>query len=60
MIWKKTRKKVDELNPGVLVLFDMEAGKVALQVNPLFIYGEYQKLVRGIPQTKWNMYLLKN
>jgi len=56
LIWKKTRKKVDELNPDIVVLFDMAAGKLILQVNPLFIYGEYQKLVRGIPQTKWEMY----
>jgi tRNA pseudouridine synthase 10 len=58
ILWKKTRKKVDELAPDVLVLFDLDAAKVRLQVNPLFIYGEYRKLVRGIPQTKWDMYKL--
>lgn len=58
MLWKRTRKKVDELAPDVLILFDLDARKVLLQVNPLFIYGEYRKLVRGIPQTKWDMYKL--
>ena len=24
-----------------------------LQLNPLFVEGRYQKLIRGIPQTKW-------
>ena len=27
--------------------------KVRIQINPLFIEGKYNKLVRGIPQTKW-------
>ena len=56
IIWKKTRKTVDELTPDILVLFDLEARKVILNINPLFLYGEYTKLVRGIPQTKWDMY----
>jgi len=55
-IWRKTRKKVDELVPDVLVLFDLDAEKIILQINPLFIYGEYKKLKRGIPQTKWDQY----
>jgi len=56
LLWKKTRKEVDELKPDILVLFDFENKKTVLQINPLFIYGEYKKLVRGIPQTKWDMY----
>ena len=27
--------------------------KVRVQINPIFIEGKYNKLVRGIPQTKW-------
>ena len=27
--------------------------KVRIQINPIFIEGKYNKLVRGIPQTKW-------
>jgi tRNA pseudouridine synthase 10 len=56
LIWKKSRKEVDELAPDVVILLNLEAGKIELQINPLFIYGEYKKLVRGIPQTKWDMY----
>ena len=40
-------------NPEVVILADFAKNKVTVQINPLFIYGEYQKLVRGIPQTKW-------
>ncbi|WP_296887680.1 tRNA pseudouridine(54/55) synthase Pus10 [uncultured Methanobrevibacter sp.] len=27
--------------------------KVRVQINPIFIEGKYNKLIRGIPQTKW-------
>ena len=27
--------------------------KVRIQINPIFIEGKYNKLARGIPQTKW-------
>ncbi len=40
-------------NPDVNIILNFDAGKVDIEINPLFIYGEYQKLVRGIPQTKW-------
>lgn len=39
--------------PDVNFIINVETGKVALETNPVFVYGEYQKLVRGIPQTKW-------
>lgn len=45
--------KFEPKNPDVNVILDIENKKVAIEINPLFIYGEYQKLVRGIPQTKW-------
>ena len=47
---------MDELSPDIVVLIDLEKNRVVLQINPLFIYGEYKKLVRGIPQTKWETY----
>jgi tRNA pseudouridine synthase 10 len=34
-------------------LVNLAKGTTEVTINPLFIYGEYQKLVRGIPQTKW-------
>jgi tRNA pseudouridine synthase 10 len=40
-------------NPDVTVIVDLNTDTVRAQVRSLFIYGRYQKLVRGIPQTKW-------
>lgn len=52
-ITRLTGKDADFKNPDVMVLADFTKGSVSLDVRPLFIYGEYQKLVRGIPQTRW-------
>lgn len=56
LIWKKTGKDVDEKNPDVTVIVNTERNETELRINPLFVYGKYKKLVRGIPQTKWDMY----
>lgn len=40
-------------NPEVVVLADFTKKNVDLQINPLYIFGRYQKLIRGIPQCKW-------
>ena len=48
--------EVDEEHPDVLVLFDTEEKNTRLVINPLFVYGGYKKLVRGLPQTKWETY----
>jgi len=44
---------VDFERPDVVVLLDLEADRVRVQVNPAFVYGRYRKLERGIPQTEW-------
>jgi tRNA pseudouridine synthase 10 len=53
IVESKTKRLVDFKHPDIMVLADFIQDKVKLQVNPLFIYGKYRKLVRGIPQTKW-------
>jgi len=40
-------------HPHVNIICNFATGKVDIEINPIFIYGEYQKLVRGIPQTRW-------
>jgi tRNA pseudouridine synthase 10 len=40
-------------NPDGIFMLNVADGRVTLEINPIFIYGEYQKLKRGIPQTKW-------
>ena len=38
-------------NPDVVFVVEPYSGEIELQVNPLYVYGRYRKLVRGIPQT---------
>lgn len=40
-------------SPDITFLVDLNSGKIGMSITPLFIYGEYQKLKRGIPQTRW-------
>ncbi len=46
-------RRAEFSNPEVTAVVDTLLDHVDLQVSPLFIYGRYRKLVRGIPQTKW-------
>ncbi len=52
-IEKMTGKKANLKKPQVVALLDIENDAVELEVNSLYIYGRYRKLVRGIPQTRW-------
>jgi tRNA pseudouridine synthase 10 len=47
-------KNVDFDRPDVVFVYDMQDDVAKLQVNPLFIYGRYRKLMRGIPQSRWD------
>ena len=47
-------KPVDFEKPDVVFIYDMDQDEVGLQVNPVFIYGRYKKLVRGVPQSRWD------
>ncbi|VVB95889.1 tRNA pseudouridine synthase Pus10 [uncultured archaeon] len=52
-IEKLTGKKANLKKPQMVALLDLENDKVELEVNSLYIYGRYRKLIRGIPQTRW-------
>ncbi len=52
-IEKLTGKKANLKKPQLVALLDLENDKVELEVNSLYIYGRYRKLIRGIPQTRW-------
>jgi tRNA pseudouridine synthase 10 len=52
-IEKNIGLKMDRKIPNIVFLVDIALGKITISINSAFIYGEYQKLVRGIPQTKW-------
>ena len=47
-------RQVEFERPHLVILYDMINDTVRLQINPVFIYGRYKKLVRGIPQSKWD------
>ncbi|MGB9176639.1 MAG: tRNA pseudouridine(54/55) synthase Pus10, partial [Methanoregula sp.] len=50
----QTGKVVDFKKPDVVIILDVSAGTVEVQVNSVFFYGRYQKFERGIPQTHWD------
>ena len=47
-------KVVEFEQPDIVFIYDMKNDTIKLQVNPIFIYGRYRKLVRGIPQSRWD------
>ncbi|MCD6240724.1 tRNA pseudouridine(54/55) synthase Pus10 [Candidatus Bathyarchaeota archaeon] len=52
-IAEKTGKKADLKRPDIVALINPFKNIVRLQVNPLYIYGRYRKLVRNLPQSMW-------
>ena len=44
---------VDFESPDVVAIVQIPGFHIDLEVHSLFIYGRYQKLRRGIPQTHW-------
>lgn len=49
-----TGKEADLVHPDIVAILDLSSGEVGIQVNPVFFYGRYKKLERGIPQTHWD------
>jgi tRNA pseudouridine synthase 10 len=41
------------LDPEVVVLADLPAGRVEVTILPIYVRGRYRKLDRSIPQTRW-------
>jgi len=48
------QKRVDFQLPNVVVFYNMAKDEIEIQINPVFIYGRYRKLVRGMPQSRWD------
>ncbi len=48
-----TGKTVDFDAPDLVALINPTTREILINVNPLFIYGRYRKLKRGISQTRW-------
>jgi tRNA pseudouridine synthase 10 len=45
--------EVDFRNPDLVVNLDLTWDKATVDINPLYVFGRYRKLIRGIPQTHW-------
>ncbi len=46
-------RTVEFKRPQVTAIINTMLDHVEIQASPLYIYGRYRKLVRGIPQTRW-------
>ncbi len=49
-----TGRRGDPKNPEVTVILNIGDALVEVQIAPVFFYGRYRKLERGIPQTHWD------
>lgn len=47
------KARIDFKEPDVIITYDPQRKEFSFYVKSLFIKGKYNKLVRGIPQTKW-------
>ncbi len=53
IVSKKLNKPADFKSPDIVAIVNTIYDFVELDIRPIFIYGRYKKLKRGIPQTKW-------
>ena len=53
IVEKRLKIRFDQRRPDANIILSLADSSVDVQLNPLFIYGKYQKLKRGIPQTRW-------
>ena len=53
LVHEKTGKEVNFDKPDIVIVTDTTYDSLAVQIAPLYIYGRYRKLTRGIPQTRW-------
>jgi tRNA pseudouridine synthase 10 len=51
---RKSGKTPDPKQPEIVVILNLAEEIAEVQINPLFFYGRYRKLERGIPQTHWH------
>ena len=53
-VQKALGKEANFERSDIVIVYDMIRDTLDLQINPIFIYGRYRKLVRGIPQSRWD------
>ncbi|MBM3896511.1 MAG: pseudouridine synthase [Thaumarchaeota archaeon] len=47
---KKTKSRIDYLNPEITITIDLKTDSCQVKSKPLFLFGKYTKTERGIPQ----------
>ena len=53
-LWERYDKEAEFESQDIVFSIDLiDDPKVRIQINPLYVEGKYNKLKRGIPQTKW-------
>ena len=53
IIERKTKKTFSSKNPDLTIILDLKNGRIKTEIRSVYVFGKYQKLKRGIPQTKW-------
>ncbi|MHA1771258.1 MAG: tRNA pseudouridine(54/55) synthase Pus10 [Candidatus Thorarchaeota archaeon] len=53
-ILARVGKDVEFKRPDLVIGYNMAKDRIWLQISPIFIYGRYRKLKRGIPQSRWD------
>ena len=51
LLAEKTGKKISHDRPDALFIFDLQNMQTEIISSSLFVYGEYKKFVRGLPQS---------
>jgi len=52
MISSKTDKRVNFHSPDMTILLNLISGEIDLNPKPLFVYGRYLKMIRGLTQKR--------
>jgi tRNA pseudouridine synthase 10 len=53
IIERKSKKIFSAKNPDITIILNLQNNLIRTQIRSLYVFGKYQKLKRGIPQTKW-------
>lgn len=51
---KELDKRVNFVHPDIVIIINLETGKVRFDINSVYVYGRYNKYQRNLAQTKWN------
>lgn len=50
--WARPERRVASQKPDALFIWDADREELEVRLWPVFLYGRYAKLVRGLPQTR--------